>query len=191
MLLQLWRSITPARSSAWIVQSSRFSSFSSRINETSPSEDKNPPQSWYLQLKKEDPDLYRMLRAQNGAITKEFYARLRTKPELFLLLREKQSAVDRKQYATVAKYRAARRERSKAWYEAQKHNDNYHRRNRIYLWLFTVKHSKPWMKDLPWKTHRPVAYTEKVSHYCAGCGYHRLGLKAWVSIPLSQLIKIC
>lgn len=47
------------------------------------------------------------------------------------------------------------------------------------------------MKDLPWKTHRPVAYTEKVPHYCTGCGYHSWGLKLWVSIPLSQLIKIC
>jgi predicted Fe-S protein YdhL (DUF1289 family) len=36
-----------------------------------------------------------------------------------------------------------------------------------------------------------VVYTDKVSHYCAGCGCHRLGYKAWVSIPLSEKIKIC
>lgn len=64
--------------------------------------------------------MHRMLLAQSGRITKEFYARLRTKLELFRLFREERHATNNKQYATDAKHRAARLEKSKAWREAHK-----------------------------------------------------------------------
>ncbi|KAI4761732.1 hypothetical protein E4T52_06034 [Aureobasidium sp. EXF-3400] len=128
-----------------------------------------------------DPELYRMLRASQGRITKEFYASLQAEPELFLRFREQKSVTESKHYATDAKYRAARIKKAKAWNEAHKHDEDFTRRQKIYNWCFRRESFKrhPWTKNLPWTTHRPVVYTDKVSHYCAGCGCHRLGYKAW------------
>ncbi|CAD0084394.1 unnamed protein product [Aureobasidium vineae] len=36
------------------------------------------------------------------------------------------------------------------------------------------------MSSLPWKTHRPLYYPEKVRHFCQGCDDKRLdGLRFW------------
>lgn len=181
------------RTSARIPQRPHFSSYPSHNNRTSPSEVKDAPKSFWLHLKEEYPELYQMLRASQGRITKEFYASLQAEPELFLLFREQQSATENKQYATDAKYRAARIAKAHAWYEAHRHDQNLTRRQKIYNWcfcpVFSERHS--WTKHLPWTTHRPVAYTKKVSHYCEGCGYRRLGFKAWVSTLLAETIEIC
>lgn len=169
------------RISAWIPQRLRLSSYPSHNNRTSPSEVKDDPQSFWHQLKKEDPDLFQMLQASNGNITKEFYASMRAKPEVHQLFLKQRRAAYKERYATVAEVRTADIERSRDWYQAHKHDEDIVRRNEIYRWFFNPKCYKrnPWTKDLPWTTYRPVAYTEKVSHYCTECGTYRSGIKSW------------
>ncbi|CAD0111253.1 unnamed protein product [Aureobasidium uvarum] len=75
-----------------------------------------------------------------------------------------------------------RRKYSLAMYKEKYTKDpTYCLRRRLQRW---VAHHLDFMSSLPWKTHRPLYYPEKVRHFCQGCNGERLdGLRSgWVRL---------
>ncbi|KEQ61286.1 uncharacterized protein M437DRAFT_52069 [Aureobasidium melanogenum CBS 110374] len=120
-----------------------------------------------------------MLKAANGAITKEFYAKMQAKPDILRVFLAQRRAAQKQKYQTVTKFRTARIRIAKDWYQAHKQDDSYRRRCNMYLWCFHPTFRRPWIDHLPWPTHRPLAYRQKVAHCCAECGTRHSGLKSW------------
>lgn len=67
--------------------------------------------------------------------------------------------------------------RSKAWRLQNGGTEFFKRKHRLIKWCF--RHS--WVRQkLPWKTHMPEVYGEKVEHRCTGCTFVRKnGSKLW------------
>lgn len=173
----------------WILKGPRFSSFPFHNDKTSPSEVEDTPQSFWHHLKKEDMDMFRMLKAANGAITKEFYAKMQAKPDILRVFLAQRRAAQKQKYQTVTKFRTSRIRIAKDWYQAHKQDESYRRRCNMYLWCFHPTFRRPWIDHLPWPTHRPLAYRQKVAHCCAECGTRHSGLKSWVSTPVLDMIE--
>ncbi|KAH0194755.1 hypothetical protein KCV03_g395, partial [Aureobasidium melanogenum] len=110
----------------------------------------------------------------NQISSKEAYLKPKTDPEKLL----RNSLYKRRRYMEDSEYRnrilSTSRARSRASYET----DGRYRNMRIMArWIYRYT----WFREqLPWKSHRPVLYSEKLVRLCTKCGVKRRdGLKIW------------
>ena len=105
------------------------------------------------------------------------HARLKADPERYQRYLLRQATWQRNKYWKNPEHRSRTREvsrlRSVEYRETQ---EPYARRTVLHNWM--VRHT--WFRDLPWKSHRPLLYTQSTKHTCSSCGMSRnSGSKLW------------
>lgn len=105
------------------------------------------------------------------------YARLKTDPERYQRYLLRLSTWRRNKYWKDPEHRRRTREVNQLRsVEYRKTREAYARRMLLHNW--TVRYT--WFRDLPWKSHRPLLYTQKTKHTCSSCGMSRSnGSKLW------------
>lgn len=63
------------------------------------------------------------------------------------------------------------------WHLEHAREESVRRANRFIMWCY----KKSWIRqNLPWKSHIPKMYEEKVEHYCTACKFvHKNGYRLW------------
>lgn len=113
----------------------------------------------------------------HGAQAKEDFARLRQEdPEAYRQYLDK-AAANKRRWLEKPGNAAKMREYTRLHHLAHRGD----KRGIFYKHLLNWGKRFAWFRDtLPWKSHRPVFYDDRVEHYCEGCGWtEKNGKKLW------------
>jgi len=106
------------------------------------------------------------------------YARLKADPERYKRYLAQVATWRRNKYWKNPEHRSETREKSRLRSVGYRETrESYNRRTILYNWI----HRYTWFRDLlPWKSHRPLLYTQSTVHTCSSCGMSRSnGSKLW------------